>query len=67
MNERRTVLDLPIEEQRKLAERRGISLEAWREREHETERMFAEHKITGYFDEETSRRFQAKMLSGTPT
>lgn len=66
MNTAETVLDLPLEKQQELAKGCGMSLEEWREdRKISLSRLDA-HKITGYFDEETSARLEAKMLSGTP-
>lgn len=65
--ERRTILDLPIEEQRKHAADEGMELEAWQEAQREMFRKFEEHeaKMTGYMDEETSKRFLKKMMSAT--
>lgn len=62
-----SLLDLPLEKQKAFAAKYGMSLEEWQAEECESDRLLAAHKITGYFDEETSKRFQEKMLSGTPT
>lgn len=65
--EPRTLLDLPIEEQRRHAADEGMTLEEWQEEERKISREFAEHeaKMTGYMDEETSKRFLKKMMSAT--
>lgn len=65
--EPRTLLDLPMEEQKHHAESEGMTLEAWQEEERKLSREFAEHeaKMTGYMDEETGKRFLKKMMSAT--
>lgn len=65
--EPRTLLDLPIEEQKRHADSEGLTLEKWQEEERKISREFAAHeaKMTGYMDEETSKRFLKKMMSAT--
>ena len=65
--ERRTILDLPIEEQRWHAADEGMELEEWQEAQREMFKRMEEHraKMTGYMDEETSKRFLKKMMSAT--
>lgn len=62
-----SLLDLPLEKQKECAARRGMTMEEWVKHQHESDERLRNHKITGYFDEETSARLVAKMLSGTPT
>lgn len=68
MTRQMTVLDLPIEKQKELAQRSGKTLATWQE---ETRAMFKEmdefmsHVDKEYMDEETSKHFANKMKSAT--
>lgn len=65
--EPRTLLDLPIEEQRCHAADEGMTLEEWQEDNRKMFREFSEHEaqMTGYMDEKTDKRFLKKMMSAT--
>lgn len=65
MSKPKTLLDLTIEEQKRHAESEGMTLEEWQKEERETLDMLDNHQITGYMDEETSKRFLKKMMSAT--
>lgn len=67
LTERQTLLDLPIEKQKECAARRGMAHDEWVSYQKELHKKFAEHeaKMTGYMDEETSKRFLKKMMSAT--
>lgn len=67
MTKRQTLLDLPLEKQKEYAARRGMTHDEWVVYQKELHKKFEEHeaKITGYMDEETSKRFLKKMMSAT--
>lgn len=62
-----SLLDLPLEKQKECADRRGMTMDEWVKHQRESDERMRNHQITGYMDAETSARFEAKMLSGTPT
>lgn len=65
MGKPKTLLDLPIEEQKRHAESEGMTLEEWQAHERAVLAQLDNHQITGYMDEETSKRFLKKMMSAT--